>query len=182
MYSSQLQDLVTAERQFERLTKDFSLACAYAVHCVVVKQPAVLDFHTLFGHGGYKYMVGGILIRRALGWTVCGNYLDPKQNHSQSGPNTVEINRKIAGLDARNLSLLRNRIQDLVVPLSCTVDYLGLRFECLSIPPISLNTLVYGSDNEGLIVVNENEAAHQMAVKIAILLNLKPHFVREQTT
>lgn len=155
------------------------------MHCVVVKQPAVLDVHTLFGQGGYKNMVGGILIRRALGWTVCGNYLDPKKNLSStdiSGPNLVEINRKIAGLDARNLSLVRNRIENLVVPLSCTVDYFGVRFECLSIPPISLNTLVYGSDNEGLIFCNENEAAHQMAVKIASLLNLKPHFVREQTT
>lgn len=94
----------------------------------------------------------------------------------------MEINRKIAGLDARNLSLVRNRISDLVVPLSCTVDYFGLRFECLSIPPISLNTLVYGSDNEGLIFLNENEAAHKMAVKIANLLNLKPHFIKEQTT
>ena len=82
MYSSQLQDLVNAERQYERLTKDFSLACAYAVHCVIVKQPAVLDVYSLFGHGGYKYMVGGIMIIRALGWTVCGNYLDPKQQQS----------------------------------------------------------------------------------------------------
>lgn len=128
-------------------------------------------------------MVGGIMIRRALGWSVCGNYLDHKQQLSNhSGPNSIEINRKIAGLDARNLSLVRNRIPDLVVPLSCTVDYFGLRFECLSIAPISLNTLVYGSDNEGLIFVNENENAHQMAVKLANLLNLKPHFIKEQTT
>ena len=129
-------------------------------------------------------MVGGIFIRRALGWTVCGEFLDPKRNFSsdRSGPNMVEINRKIASLDSRNLTLLRNRIENLVVPLSCTVDYFGVRFECLSIPPISLNTLVYGSDNEGLTFYNENEAAHQMAVKIANLLNLKPHFIRERST
>jgi hypothetical protein len=95
---------------------------------------------------------------------------------------SVEINRKVASLDARNLSLLRNQIENLVVPLSCIVDYFGVKFECFSIPPISLNSLVYGSDTEGLVFANQDEGAHQMAVKIGLLLNLKPHFIREQTT
>ena len=97
-------------------------------------------------------MVGGILIRRALGWTVCGEFLDPKRNFSsdRSGPNMVEINRKITRLDSRNLAILRNRIENLVVPLSCTVDY--------------------------------SKCCICVAVKIANLLNLKPHFIRERST
>jgi hypothetical protein len=107
-------------------------------------------------------MVGGILIRRAIGWTVCGEYLDHKNRFGIHKPSVdlVEINKKVAGLDSRNMSVLRNRIENLVVPLSCIVDYFGVRFECLSIPPISLNTLVYGSDTEGLLISNENEKAH----------------------
>ena len=53
--------------------------------------------------------------------------------------------------------LLRNKIDGLVVPLACTVDYLGLRFECISLVPASLNSLAYGSDLNGVVYKNDDE-------------------------
>jgi len=77
--------------------------------------------------------------------------------------NLTEISGKIASLDVRNLALLRNRIQRLVVPLACLVDYYGLKFECQSLAPLSINSLVYGSDTNGLTFTNKDLHAEAMA-------------------
>lgn len=55
--------------------------------------------------------------------------IGPGGNGNDSGANITEISGKIASLDVRNLTLLRNKIENLVVPLACIVDYFGLRFE-----------------------------------------------------
>jgi len=96
--------------------------------------------------------------------------------------NLGEISGKIAALDVRNLAALRNRVSRLVVPLACLVDYYGLRFECQSLAPLSMNSLVYGSDLNGLTFTNKDEHAELMAKQIGYLLNLKPHYVEEQAT
>jgi hypothetical protein len=51
---------------------DFEVASVYAVHSIVKNSPAPLNLLNLLGDGGDKYIVGGIFIRRASGWTVCG--------------------------------------------------------------------------------------------------------------
>jgi hypothetical protein len=96
--------------------------------------------------------------------------------------NLTEISGKIASLDVRNLALLRNRIQRLVVPLACLVDYYGLKFECQSLAPLSINSLVYGSDTNGLTFTNKDLHAEGMAKQISYLLNLKTHYIEEQAT
>lgn len=96
-----------------------------------------------------------------------------------TGSNLTEISGKIAALDVRNLSALRNRVSRLIVPLACLVDFFGLRFECQSLSPLSINSLVYGSDTNGLVFTNKDEHAEQMAKQIGRLLNLKPHYVQE---
>lgn len=93
-----------------------------------------------------------------------------------------EISAKLAALDVRNAALLRNKIENLVVPLSCVVDYFGSRFEAISLIPASINSLVYGSDTDGQVFINKDTEAEQMAKKIGSLLNLKPHVIRERAT
>ena len=82
----------------------------------------------------------------------------------------------------RNSSLLRNKVENLVVPLCCIVDYFGLRFEAMSIIPASINSLAYGSDTNGLLFKDDDREAEQMAMEIGRLLNLKPHTIREGAT
>ena len=93
-----------------------------------------------------------------------------------------EISAKLAALDVRNASLLRNKFENLIVPLSCIVDYFGQRFEAISMVPASINSLVYGSDTDGLIFKDEDPEAVQMATRIARALNLSPHVIRERST
>jgi hypothetical protein len=80
-----------------------------------------------------------------------------------AGSNLSEISGKIASLEVRNMAALRNRLMRLVVPLACYVDYYGLRFECQSLAPLSINSLVYGSDTNGLTFISKDEHAEMMA-------------------
>ena len=54
------------------------------------------------------------------------------------------------------MALLRNRIEGLVVPLASIVDYYGLKFEIQSLSPISINSLAYGSDVDGLLFTDHD--------------------------
>ena len=74
-----------------------------------------------------------------------------------------EISGKVASLDVRNMAIMRNRLPRLVVPLASIVDYYGLKFECQSLAPISINSLVYGSDTNGLTFINKDAHAEAMA-------------------
>lgn len=147
--------------------EDFKTAAVYAVHAVCKRNPTPLNLHNLLGDGGDKYVVGGIYLRRALNWTVQGQQFSKFEVHDgldNLGPSAIngdlsEISDKLAALDVRNASLLRNRIENLVVPLSCIVDYFGQRFEAISLIPASINSLVYGSDTDGQVFCNEDKEA-----------------------
>lgn len=185
-----MAELAEAEAAYRRLCEDFRKASLYAVHLIVKKGPTPLNLFNLYGDDGDKYIIGGILIRRAKDWTICGQpFTEAGRLHTtaigstgDSGSNLSEISAKVASLDARNLALLRNRVARLVVPLASIVDYYGMRFECQSLAPLSINSLVYGSDVNGLTFTNKDEHAEMMAKQIASLLNLKPHYVEEQAT
>lgn len=71
---------------------------------------------------------------------------------------------------------------NLIVPLACVVDYYGIRFETQSLCPISLNSLVYGSDTDGLLFENNDQNAELMAQKLGEKLNLAPHNIEERGT
>lgn len=71
-YTPIFQELVNAERLYHKLLTDFKRASVYAVHTVLKRNPIPLNLHNLLGEGGEKYVVGGIFLRRAQGWTVSG--------------------------------------------------------------------------------------------------------------
>ena len=143
----------------------------------------------MLGDGGDKYIVGGIYLRRAQGWTVAGQQFSRFEVHeddmnmgSAINGDLSEISGKLAALDVRNAAILRNKIENLVVPLACIVDYFGQRFEAQSLVPASINSLVYGSDTDGVIFKNTDKEAERMAMKIGSALNLRPHVIRERAT
>jgi hypothetical protein len=142
--SPHLAELAEAEAAFKKLCDNFKKACLYAVHMIVKKNPTPLNLFNLYGDDGDKYVVGGILVRRAKDWTICGQaFTEASKMHTtainkaggngggdQAGSTLQEISGKIAALDVKNLAALRNRVSRLIVPLACLVDYYGLRFEC----------------------------------------------------
>ena len=152
---------------------DFKKASVYAVHAICKRNPTPLNLHNVLGDGGAKYVVGGILVRRAQGWTVSGQQfqrLEVQEDNnnldnfgSSINSDLSEISAKLAALDVRNAAILRNKIENLVVPLSCVVDFFGQRYHAMSLIPASINSLVYGSDTDGLVFKNEDKEAEQMA-------------------
>ena len=88
---------------------------------------------------------------------------------------SIDVNHivsKVAALDVRVLSLLRHRFPKLVIPLACVVDYYGIAFEVQTPSPLTLNSLVYGSDSEGLLYKNDDFEAEKLATEIGLLLNI----------
>lgn len=71
-----LAELIDAETLYRKLIDDFKKASLLAVHLVVKKNPTPLNLYNIYGDDGDKYIVGGILIRRAKGWTICGHTFD----------------------------------------------------------------------------------------------------------
>jgi Clustered mitochondria len=70
--SNELAELAEAEAAYRRLCEDFRKASLYAVHIIVKKSPTPLNLFNLYGDDGDKYVIGGILIRRAKDWSICG--------------------------------------------------------------------------------------------------------------
>ena len=70
------------------------------------------------------------------------------------------------------MAMLRHRIPRLVVPLACTVDYFGICFEVVSPSLLTLNTLVYGSDSDGLLFKNDDEDAEILAAQMGQFFNI----------
>jgi hypothetical protein len=137
--SPELAELAEAEAAFRKLAEEFRRASLYAVHCIIKKNPTPLNLFNLYGDEGDKFVIGGILVRRAKDWTVCGQpFTEAAKLHTtaigtggdQGNTNLSEMLGKIASLDVRNLALMRNRLPRLVVPLATLVDYYGIKFEC----------------------------------------------------
>jgi hypothetical protein len=47
---------------------------------------------------------------------------------------------------------------------------------------LSLNSLVYGSDTQGILFKNDNMQAENLAKEIGLLLNLKPYIFKERAS
>ncbi|CAD8124522.1 unnamed protein product [Paramecium sonneborni] len=93
-----------------------------------------------------------------------------------------ESQLKALGNEFRYLSLLADQIELLIqeesnyplrVPLSCIIDYKGIRAFVLAIPPIDDTTLIHGPTFDGQFITNN--AIQQYMNQIGIRLNLKQH-------
>jgi hypothetical protein len=78
--------------------------------------------------------------------------------------NLGQIVARMARYDVRALALLRFKIPKLVIPMACIIDYYGIVFEVQSPVPITQNSLVYGSDTDGLLFKNDDPEGVQMAM------------------
>ncbi|CAD8210827.1 unnamed protein product [Paramecium pentaurelia] len=112
--------------------------------------------------------------------------LKSQEIHTQKGKQEIQIYEesqlKALGNEFRYLSLLAEQIELLIqeesnyplrVPLSCIIDYKGIRAFVMAIPPIDDSTLIHGPTFDGQFVTNN--AIQQYMNQISIRLNLKQH-------
>lgn len=88
----------------------------------------------------------------------------------------------MASHNLKAFSLLRHWFKELIIPLWWIVDYRGEAFEVQSISPISINSLVYGTDTHGLSYLIKDFNSEDLARKISERLNLKAHKFIEHLT
>jgi len=116
--------------------------------------------------GGSKYICHGILFKFATA--------------NDKIYKTDENAMKIAGHELRGLMCYYNaRIPGICLPLMCLIDYCGYRIVALSLLPVNKHTLIYGSSDGGLNVVNSNPEFDALMHKAAKVINLKPHVSRD---
>jgi len=91
--------------------------------------------------GGVKYKTNNIFFKFA------------KDEHNIYGGD--EFAAKSASMELKGLNALVNcQIDQLFFPMMCTVDYLGKRVIASSLLPICKSTLIYGSDDAGILVLS----------------------------
>ena len=160
--------MVQAESDFYKSSKQFEEAAKVAVMTIVETQATPLNIFNLYGDGGKKYTSAGIFIRHCDEWMVYRKYILNK-----------ECWLRMAKHNLKAFSLLRHQYKNLIIPLCWIFEYRGESFEVQSISPLSINSLVYGSNNHGLTYSIKDLYAEEIAQKIADKMNLKQHKFKE---
>ena len=120
--------------------------------------------------GGDKYLVGGILFKFADGV--------PLPTELANKIPGIEFNAAVAVHDSAD----RTKARQLIVPLTCIVDYMGHRLEAVAFSPCSANTLVYGSSDAARTIFKSDEETNRLMAALGENLCLAPHLVRERST
>ena len=120
--------------------------------------------------GGDKYLVGGILFKFADGV-----------------PLPTELANKIPGIEFNSAMAVhdsadRTKARQLIVPLTCLVDYMGHRLEAVAFSPCGASTLVYGSSDAARTVFKDDKGTNRLMAELGERLCLMPHLVRERST
>lgn len=103
------------------------------------------------------------MVRRAKDWLVANKNLSDEVPMAGANLNVNRVVEKLATFDVRAMSLLRFRIPNLLIPLSCVIDYYGIFFEVQSPIPLTQTSLIYGSDTNGLLFKNDDPDGVKMA-------------------
>lgn len=83
---------------------------------------------------------------------------------------------KVAGNELKGLICYFNsQITELRVPLMALVDYMGFRIIAMSLLPINKDTLVYGTNDGGIVIHNSNMKLYSLMKEAAEAINIKKH-------
>ena len=120
--------------------------------------------------GGEKYLYAGILFKFA-----------------DSVPLPTELANKISAIEFnatqsihQALDRTKDEQEQLSVPLTTILDYLGYRLEAVAFSPISDDTLVYGSCDAGKHVRRIDPVTDALMAEYGDRLNLRPHLVKQR--
>lgn len=116
--------------------------------------------------GGEKYLFNGILFKFAVDWKdiyTSDMYAMKSASHELKG---LELFFEMASLSPA--------LEKIKVPLMTIIDYLGFRLIALSLLPINHETIVYGSNDSG-IVVNAQSPYDKIMEDVGNQMNLSMH-------
>jgi len=156
-----------AEKQLTQLSNEFNAVAAKGVELIVDGKLRPVELFELYGAGGEKFVVGGVVFRKVGGWICDG------QNLGEG-----DIAFKMAGHDQRAADRLRDQVKDLQVPLSCIIDFCGQRFHCIAQTSLSATSIAHGSATDGLSICKSERDVLEVARAAGEFLNVAEHTVR----
>ena len=170
-----LSRLALRERQvsLSLLSRQFADVCAPIAQIIVQELPLPPQQRSIAPAdiggtaGGTKFKVGNVLFKFAV-----DNPEDPLygNNPAQAG--------KAAKAEQRGLqAVLSSGLAHLGFPLQCLIDFGDVRLTAMCMLPICSTTLMYGSNDRGETVHDDDEHVRQLMRKLAGKLNLAQHSV-----
>lgn len=131
-------------------------------------KPQEINF--LYGVGGNKYVMGGLLIRECTSMYSLHQKIENYDAISDLIQHKIEM-----------LNYVRKKANGFFVPLTTAIEYLGRHYVIHATLPIDLNSVVYGSITQNLLVVTDLND-FQPLEDLAKSLNLNFHYVFERGT
>ena len=128
-------------------------------------KPHELNF--LYGVGGLKYVIGGLVIRECKFLYTAGRKVEKLELIADLIDHKIEM-----------LNYIRSNTDKFLVPLVSAFEYYGRYYVVHAAVPIDLNTLVYGTITQNLLIVNDLND-HPPLQELAKQLNLNFHYVYE---
>jgi len=157
----EMANFIEIEKTLVNLSDNFKTAALKAVQLIEKQHIKPIYLGSMFGKGGLKYITGGMVIRECKNWTLLTKDLGEGS-----------LCYKIASNEHRAFDFLRGKVQEIEVPLSCLINYYGTGYFVQSICPITPNSLVYGSNTEG-IDISSKEFVLEAVQNIKKLFNIK---------
>ena len=159
------------------LVRDFEQQAEKYGKIIIEERDVEFEFKTLkpcqMGGwaGGLKYLFAGILFKFA-----------------DSVPLPTELANKISAIEFNSAQSIhasidraRSSKEQLTVPLTSVIDYLGYRLEAVAFSPINNCTLVYGSCDAGKTVKNSDPMTDSLMKRYGEKLNVCSHWVRQRS-
>ena len=159
---------MSANAELLHLSQDF-LHCARTYGKIIIserflkeEQKTIKPVHVGGLAGGEKYIVHNVLFKFAI------------DSHGIMGSDYAAA--KVAGNELKGLiSYFNCGIHELRVPLMALVDYMGFRLVAMAYLPIAPNTLVYGTNDGGRTIKNDEPELDSLMQKAANHINIKTH-------
>ena len=163
-----IDELVNGNAELLYLAQDF-LHCAETYGRIIISERFLpVDEKTIkplsMGGvaGGEKYVVHNTLFKFAV------------DSYGILGSDYAAA--KVAGNELKGLICYFNtHITELRLPLMALVDYMGFRIIAMSLLPINNDTLVYGTNDGGILVHNSNLKLSKLMKEAAEMINIKKH-------
>ena len=165
-----LHQLLSLSKGLYKTRSEFEKTARKCVELINLWKVKPQEVKYLYGTGGNKFVMGGLLIRE------CTEVYAFEQKYVQDDQISKLLKHKI-----KMLNHIRRQQDDLMVPLACLVDYFGRFYMVYALSGIDCNSLVHGSLTQGIAI--KNDLNDIPAVKVlSRQLNIKPHYVVERGT
>lgn len=163
------EELVEAYTTLSRLARDFVAAATQYGRIIISERFLPAEAKTIRPAnvggiaGGEKFVVRGWLFKFAV---------DSKGLYGSDA-----LAAKVAGHELRGLAALHGaNVHALSLPLCATIDHMGWRLLAVSLLPVhGVDTLRYGSANQGRTVLDNDALIHDAMEEAATKLNLAAH-------